>query len=174
RRHALEADLLGELLVGGFGKVGPIGEDDRRDDVVAVVALLHRSDPVGVDLDVVPLERDPLVAEEALGPSAVRAPARPVDPDDVVHPAPLSDQPTRSWCRIRRRALHTGSPEVEGSPRAPGTDGGADYARAERRPARPLDPRGRLRRARGGGRAGPRGVGLAPRRPDGRAFRAQP
>src|SRR5215208_1118591 len=70
-------------------KVGPVREDDRRDDVVAVVALLHRSDPVRVNLDVVPLERDPMVAQEALGPSAVRAPARPVDPDDVVHPLPI-------------------------------------------------------------------------------------
>ena len=32
-------------------------------------------------------------------------------------------------------------------------EGGADYARVERRPARPLDPRGRLRRAGRGGRA---------------------
>src|SRR6187200_1597485 len=56
--------------------MGAVGEHDRRDDVVAVVPLLDGPRAVGVDLDVVPLERDALVAEEPLGTTAVGTPAR--------------------------------------------------------------------------------------------------
>jgi len=79
--HPLEPDLLGQLLVGGLGQEGLVREDDRGDDVVPVVPGLDDVDAVGILLDVVPFERDTLVAQEALGPSAVRAPACPVHPD---------------------------------------------------------------------------------------------
>ena len=105
-RDALEADLLGELLVGRFGQMGAVGEDDRRDDVVPVVAFLHRPNTVGVDLDVVPLERDPLVTEEPLRPTAVGAPARAVDPDQVVHPASPFERSMGASPRPRPSVTH--------------------------------------------------------------------
>src|SRR6187402_733878 len=107
--------------------MGAVGEHDRRDDVVAVVPLLDGPRAVGVDLDVVPLERDALVAEEPLGTTAVGTPARAIDADRVVHrPLPSGQGRTkgRTSCHMRRAAARPG---------------GAHYARAERRPARPVD-----------------------------------
>ena len=60
-----------------------IGEDDGRDDLLAVVEVLHHLGCGGVDFKVDELERHPLLREKRLGTAAVGAPAGAVD-DDLV------------------------------------------------------------------------------------------
>src|SRR5581483_9268484 len=98
-RRARKPQLVGQLLVRGLREVRAVREDDRRNDVVAVVPALNDPLSLEVVLDIVPCEPDALVRQEPLRAPAVGAPARPVymdlalgDPDLVVHDA----QPPRS------------------------------------------------------------------------------
>ena len=76
-----ESELLGELLVRGLRHVRPVGEDDRRDDLLAAVEGEDRLHLLGMRLEVDVAVRDALVAEEGLAATAVGAPGGAVEDD---------------------------------------------------------------------------------------------
>ena len=80
-RGASQADLLGELLVRRLRQMRTVGEQERRDDPLAAVPFLDESDALLVAVDVVPIERHPLIGQELLRSTAVGAPAGAVELD---------------------------------------------------------------------------------------------
>src|SRR5438132_5505922 len=109
---ASQAELLRQLLVRRLGQVRTVAEDDRRDDPLAAVAILDEPDPFLVAIDVVPIERHPLIGEELLRATTVGAPTGAVELD-LGHAGTLrSDRP--SVVRPGAKRVTRASPWVRG------------------------------------------------------------
>ena len=78
-RLRAETELCGQLGVGGLDQDPAVGEDDGGDDALSLVDLADVLLSSGVRLDVHSVVRHELLAEELLGPAAVRAPLGSVD-----------------------------------------------------------------------------------------------
>ena len=74
----LESEFLGELGVRGLDQGAAVGEDDHRDDVLAVVGLLDDGETSGIGVDFHKVVLDAMLAEESFDPLTVAAPVRSV------------------------------------------------------------------------------------------------
>src|SRR5207249_9228004 len=106
-----------QLFVRRLREMRAVAEDDRRDDPLACVAILDEPYPFLVAVDVVPVERHPLIGEELLRPTTVGAPTGAVELD-LGH-AETSARDRRSVVGPARSRVTRASPWV----RAPGLVG---------------------------------------------------
>ena len=74
RGDTRKTELVGELVVSGFGQVRSVGEHDRRNDAAASIELFEQGGRFGVSVEVNPFVSNTLLVQERLGTPTVRAP----------------------------------------------------------------------------------------------------